>query len=165
MKTNLLLLFIALCFFGNAQTKKTASIEETENWIKEKIEEHPFNSIDGKTKNSYDIKFDQTDLIIINDHWTDTYGKLVIYNRIKLKEIDHISIIEKDHNVWLTIKLIPGAKEWTMVNLKTMESDGETEILLNKSFLDENMKVRMKKAFAWLIELHGGKKSVDTEPF
>lgn len=169
MKRVYFILAICLLFnyslFSQSDTTKKPTLEETQQWIKEKLSSYSYNSDDGEVKNDYSIFFDDKDIIIKNTHWNVNYGYINEDTRISIVDIDYISSLEKTYNVWLTITLKYGKKPTTYFNNDKIDGDREYNFLLDKSFKENNLPERIKKAFAILIELYGGKSASIDEPF
>jgi hypothetical protein len=163
--------FIALILVSNilfCQTKtKTETSKptksETENWIKEKIRTHSRD--DGDTKDDYILTFEDSNIIIVNNHWGETYGKIKEQITFKMSDIDFISITDKSACVWLKIFLKSGKTYTLYMNGEAQGNESSYQITLNKAFNENNLPERMKKAFSRLIELNGGTPSDIKEPY
>lgn len=151
--TTLILLIIASVSYG--QTKK-----ETQDWIKEKIELYSYSD-ERSVFNNYVIEYSEEYLIVKNTN------KIVLENYesslkstiwIPIKELTKIRFEEKSDNVWLFLKLKSGKR---LIKSKyngesKTEYLNETEILLEKSINENDLRNRLSTAFNHLIKLYGG---------
>jgi hypothetical protein len=142
---------------SNTSTKKPTK-EETQQWIKEKIGSYAFNSDDGKTKNDYIVLY-EGEFITIRNVNSGFGGTFTYITRIPITDIENISFVEKQTSYWLIINVKSKTLGYTFSNSTSTryELEGRYEILLNKSFKDNDLPNRMKKAFSRLVEIYGGK--------
>lgn len=156
MKKILILIFSLLFYFGYSQNKtetntKKPSLEETQKWIKQKIEDYA--NVDKDVFYKHEVQFNNS---IMEIEITLTYSTGIESNTISfdVKDVENISVIEKYYNVWLEIIIKEGGKINCLYEPKS--KDNKVSVLLNKSFLENNLPERFKKAFNNLIELNGG---------
>ena len=132
--------------------------EETQQWIKEKIGSYAFNSDDGKIKNQYLILYEGQYIKIKNINYASGTDESFT-TRIPVIDIEYISFAEKSDNYWLIINVKSSTIGYTFSNTTSTKYhlDGKYEMLLDKKFKDNDLPIRMKKAFSRLVELYGGK--------
>ena len=145
---------------------------DTQNWIIEKINSYAYQG--GNVKNSYYISFgiDYTSSAIMKVKWREDdsqFGPLEFVSVFKITDIDYLYYTEINNMYNLNIKLKEGKFVSTIY-----KKEPDTEIFdggklysfeLNKTFKENNLPERMKKAFARLIELNGGKHFSTKETF
>ena len=140
------------------------SKEETQQWIKEKIAIHAFDN--GHTAHNYYISFDENNLIVNHKLWDDITGTTTTsYERVSINDIDYIYTSEKISTIWLIIKLKTGKTKISSYENENGDVDEKLIFILNKNFKNDNLPERLKKAFAYLVEVHTGKKNTVKETF
>lgn len=167
--TLLILLLGFVCYSQKAKStkKREPSKEETQTWIREKINSYSYKS--GKEiKYKYNISFVANE-IIVNDE-EEMFLNVptpISYcsERTIIADIDFISFEENDSFIWLVINLKNGIKKPCVCDNKIISNDSEIAIALEKSFKNNDLPERMIKAFKRLVELYGGKKATIKEPF
>jgi len=139
-----ILLITAQLAFG--QTKS-----ETEDWIKSKIES-------GGLTGTQDFKvyFEGEHLSIGNEtHFTGFTLKMGYL--IKVKCISSFYFKEYESSIHLIIKTSSNCKiQQNDFSNGTIEQVNQVELILDKSFADNDMKNRFTKAMNKLIEFYGG---------
>jgi hypothetical protein len=154
MKKIFFLLNISLLFFANIANSQTK--EETQDWISEKINYFSYSD-DIQVFYNYTISYDQTNMIIKSNCKTKISGfnsTSEISYHIPIKDLYKIRFETKQNNVWLYLKTkSESIKIFSEINY---EMTNNVEILLEKSFLENDMRNRMEKAFTHLIKLYGG---------
>lgn len=164
MKNSIFFLMLMGLFAINAYSQsKTSSTkptkEETQQWIKEKIGSYAYNSDDGKIKNDYIVIYEGEFISIQNINYESGTGTATYITRIPITDIEYISYSEKSSNYWLIINVKSNTIGYTFSKTTSTryELEGKYEILLNKTFKDNDLPNRMKKAFSRLVEIYGGK--------
>lgn len=146
----LFLLFINCAY---SQTK-----EETQDWISEKISYYSYSD-DIEVFHDYSITFDKSN-IILKDNFRAKIGgndnSFVITFIIPIKDLHKIRFEAQQHNVWLHLKTKSNSIEYFVNNNSNKKIINKVEIILEKSFFENDMKNRMDKAFTNLIKLYGG---------
>jgi hypothetical protein len=146
----LVILISAFSSFGQKADPKKVSKEQTQKFIRETIKEHSYCSKEDGIKNKFLISFNDSLMIINNLKGSSTY-----FTTFKVRDIDTLSVEEKDFNVWLVILLKPGKQETTIINSKPMQKPlGLYEILLNKTFLKDSLPVKIGDAFNNLVRFY-----------
>ena len=162
IKLILILTFNLISVISYCQTKK-----ETQNWIKNKIELHAYTTGD-EVSFSYDLKFDENNLII-NDKNTFFKGNVLYCKaQIPIKKIAGLIFKENPDNFFMIIKT-RGNKKSVKVHCKG-DSDSYNELdyknkftlHLEKTIKNNNLKKRLKKAFNDLIVHYGGNTTKET---
>lgn len=162
MRTKILFLLSIISVISFGQTKK-ATKTETQQWIKEKLEQNSYS--DADVTNIFEITYDDTSIIIKNKG-TTKFGILNEYYKAKIVDINSISVSEEENYVLLKIKLNIGKKPIIKMNGEYKDYGDYVPLSLNKIFMQNNLPERLQKAFSRLIELYGGKKVSETgEPF
>lgn len=156
------LLFILISMFGFksfGQPNKSnlkPSKKETQTWISNNIASHPFISDGGDIKHDYGISFDEISLIFRDVFYIN--GKTRNYEtKFNVSDIDSVFWEDKKFNVWFTIVLKPEKKEIVFCGDEKRPSEGKIEILLSKTFLENDLPNRMVKAFNRLVETYNVK--------
>jgi hypothetical protein len=167
-KTLALLLLISLTAFSQKKItpKKTTtepSKEETQQWIKEKINSYSFT--DETMKYNYKISFEGNDIIVEDGVWLKIIGNANCYRKNTITDIDYISFRENESNFWFILNLKNGTKAPTICDNETITTSDQTVFILDKSFKNGDLPQRMTRAFKRLIELYGGKKTTKKEAF
>lgn len=157
MKNNIALLSISFLLFINFTYSQTK--EETQAWISEKINYYSYSD-DIKIFYNYTMSFDESNMIIKSNCRTifsgfDSTSDLSYV--VPIKDLHKIRFENKANNVWLYLKTKSNSIK---IN---GEMKNQVEILLENSFLENDMRNRMDKAFTNLIKLYGG--SVGEEKF
>jgi hypothetical protein len=151
IKKLLLLILLCLPFIGLSQTK-----DETQNWIKEKIEQYAYTSID--VKHEHTIKY-QDDAIWIGKKVLFSFGPGVpsIYT-IPIKDISTIRFIEKESTIFLKIQTKGNKLSIVDYNIVTEKEDFQSslELVMSKDIKNNNLQNRLIKSFNHLIKLSGG---------
>ncbi len=158
------LIFITFAIFFFCTDKLSAqSKQETEEWIKDKIE--AYNYRDGKYNfHEYEIIFDKGNMLVLHP-----INKVNFCWKIPLNQIKKIDITTND---WGGYTLLLKCNLDNCVfngefNNNTFIFDGkkwsQVEIFLRSTFGSENLPERMKKAITHLIKLNGG--SISKEAF
>jgi hypothetical protein len=154
MKRKEIIAFIFLvsfsCLFSQKTEQKKPTKKETQKFITQTIKEHSYCSKEDGIINKFIVSFNDTAIVIYNFKGATTY-----YTTFKVADIDTFSIAEKDFNVWLILLLKPGKKETTFFNSTPMNKPlGLYEILLNKTFLRDDLPVKMGEAFNNLMRFY-----------
>ena len=128
---------------------------ETQNWIKQKIENYAFQG--SGVKYEYTVKYQDGDIWIAEKLDMNGYGHAWA-RVIPIKEIGFLKFEEKKYNVWLTISTKNKSNKITRIDLISKEEEmvNKVNIMLSKSILNEDYPSRIKKAFNKLIEFNGG---------
>lgn len=157
-------LLINFSLLGQNEKNDEPSLEETQQWIKEKIESFSYSS--SEIRYDYTITFDEKRMIIKSPSWIKGMGNANERSTIEVADIIYISTREYDETIWLIIALKEGKKATTFFDNEWFEREDSKYILvLDKAFNESNLPARMKKAFERLVELYGGKTSSSDEPF
>ena len=162
-----LFVIILFCITSNAFSQTAKKLKpnkiETEQWIKEKLNSYPYNNYKG-ISNNYSINFENNNMLIVND--SRVQGEILVdKTKIKILDIDYISIINKENNVWLVIMLKSNKFEETTFNDELINANGKYEFILSKDFNNNDLPERMKKAFNRLLELYGGNSNANKETY
>ncbi len=158
MKKIISLLLVSISFTLHGQTK-----EETQQWIKEKIELYSYSD-DIEIFNKYIVQFSEGNLIITNymdNHIGGINTKFTWTYWIPIKELAMIRFEENQYNVWMYLKIKNGKKSIkSKVDFENQfEYYDKVEIYLEKDMMNDNLTNRMTKAFNHLIKLYGGASS------
>lgn len=150
------------------------TLKETQDWIKEKIELYPQSNLTDDSKAIYEyeytVNFDESNMIISSQV---TYYTVLDINPkeemiIPLKNLMGITFTEKETMNWLnfrirgnskdiTIKKLPYISKGRIIRDEEIEYVSNSQIFLNTSINDDNLKPRLVKAFTHLVKLYGGK--------
>ena len=150
-------LFVNLLLFTSIYLIKAQTKEETQKWIKEKIELYAFSD-DKELFYNYLVKFSETD-IIIEDNLLSKVGGVPVNLKTKywipIKELTKIRFENKGSTIWLYFKIYEGKK---LIKRKNPELTfvSEVALILEKSISEKNLENRLLKAFKHLIKIHGG---------
>jgi hypothetical protein len=160
----LILTYTESCFCQNKSEVKPTKLE-TEQWIKEKIASNSYDG--GDTKHNYSIYFEAGEIVIKDQLWMSITGFMNLSTRFRIADLDYLSMAQKTDNVWLTLHLQSGKIAYQLCEgmPDKIDIEGTYDFILNKSFLNENLPERMKKAFSRLMELNGGKALVLKEAY
>ncbi len=113
----------------------------------------------GDVSHTYTITFDKDQMIVnctTSILLNEGFKHIKSTTKINILDIDNISVLIKEQAVWLTIRIKDGKK---ITNIKadgSVREDIEFNFVLDKSFNEEKLPERIKKAFSRLIELNGG---------
>lgn len=131
---------------------KSQSLEETQEWISNKIIEFSLDKI----ANEYNYEIEYKDgLMLIHSTITSNDEKPVIEDVVVfIKDIQTVFFANKGAGVALVIRM----KNGKPLKANNVEKN-ETEFMLSVQVHMDNMKDRFLKAFNHLIELNGGKLS------
>lgn len=148
-KFTILLFAFTLILTAHSQTK-----EDTETWLKEKLETL------GKREQT--ITFSNNTLTIY-----DPIDRLVFITKFLPTQIRYISFKESGNRITLEIKTTSGGtfKSAVNIDLKKVGDDEITNsgfIVLTKEVNNNNLKERIIKALWHWVELNGGKKPKET---
>lgn len=151
MKKLFLVLIYLLMGFSSIYTQ---TLEETEDWIKVKIESNPSEN------SQYKIDFKDSTLIINRTLELDgLIGKEDII--VKIKDIYSISFTSYQETVWLQlscksndncIKIVKHFRAGDEISY-----DSKYSLILGKGLENDDLKNRLTNAFRHLIDLCGGK--------
>ncbi len=168
---SLIITVILITYFSGVYSQKPSfdqkpSLEETEDWIKEKIEIHDiFNYRNGAGYGrGYSIKFMDGNMVIWELIYlgSDTSSFAFIKKcEIPINEMRKLEVEVNETTCSMIIR-IRGYNE--KILCQEIEEDGQDvftqtyrlELVLNETFAEENLPERMVNAFNHLIELHGG---------
>lgn len=143
-------IFISLSCFSQDSTDSVPTMETTQKFISETLKKFSYNDESDGTNNKYVVSFNDSMMFIFNLQRWKKY-----YTILKVKDIDKVIILEKPRNVWLTVQLKPNRKEFTMVDSIPLEDPfGFYEFLLSKSFVENDLPEKIKKAFSNLTKLY-----------
>ncbi len=132
---------------------------DTQHWIKSKIEEF---SAPG---NRYEIKF-QAGLMQYDFDGSTSAVKNIDFGSINIKEIHYISFTQYSQTVWMTVHLKEGFEPaFNFSHSGMLAKNGKFPFVLRKSFNDEDLPGRMRKAMFSLVEMNGGQMLLDKEPY
>jgi hypothetical protein len=146
------------------------SKEETEDWIKEKIEMYGLNNSD--IRHSHTIEFkdenvnDSLQRTMFINHDLDVFfsngdnsNQKYTYS-IQLNQIGLISFKYNKSNIWLNINCVDNNDCVSQTHFGTYSTDNELKnsitFILSKSIENEDLPNRLKKAFHHLITINGG---------
>tara|TARA_B110000908_G_C10013602_1_gene339705 strand:- start:95 stop:544 length:450 start_codon:yes stop_codon:yes gene_type:complete len=129
---------------------------ETENWIKQKIENYAYQS--PGIYYEYNVEYQDGNIWIGHEVHMVGLFKLYTADVIPINKIGYVKFEEKEDNAWLTISTVNMQKVITSIDLETKQKQylNKVEIILSKSILNENYPTRIKSAFDKLIEYNGG---------
>ena len=153
-KTYISILLITIPFISFSQSEK-----DTQEWIKSNLYNHVYTN----GSHNYSTDFPSKGILKVTQ---PTFGT-DFYFRIPLAKIDQLLInsFSVEGREGYSIKLICKDREDciivtnnnTKLNLPPSEFLSVKELFLDKSFGEDNLPIRMKKALTHLIELNGGK--------
>ena len=149
------MLLLGVCHSLFAQTKK-----ETEDWIKEKITTYG----GGNNPNRYVVNYLHHKAAQDSVHTMqllDSYMTTPFCDFIKIDKISKIIFMDKGENYWMYIytegdHIMSCMVEENGKKLIDKQWRHQSIVILNKSFKENNLQERMKKAFKRLVELYGG---------
>ena len=159
----LIAVVVLLAGFNSIVTAQ--SQQETEEWLKQIIENYPFNNND--ITNEYRVTFyDLSNCYMeinlrtqIKSLSTDTFYRY----RIWPKELTSVQIEERDHNVRLIFRVSPQAENKIGMDFPDYrEQITEADILMAASLKHNNLTQRLVRAFNHYIEICGGSSIPDT---
>lgn len=154
LMVSLILLFLVISLA--AQTK-----EETEAWIKQKLEANSYQS--GEIVYHYTLSFEGCVLIVKDkcDQLTSNKSDIMT-STIPIEQISSISFKEFDDLIQLRIKIKDDLKlikinyQNLNTNYKSYLDSSEETIILEKTIKEDNLQQRVIQAFNHLIALCGG---------
>lgn len=159
-----ILLLLLVCVQVYSQDKNQTRIQETEEtieWLNSKFIEHQFESSDTKQIHTFlEVRYVNNLHYLIGQHTQDTekgwgFSRLFM---IPIEKINNITFLDKQHNVWLEIRMKNNEKaieytrsgeEWTAVE--------SFAFMLSKTIDQDNLRPRLLNAFKHLMELYGNK--------
>ena len=147
------MLLLGVCHSLFAQTKK-----ETEDWIKEKITTYG----GGNNPNRYVVNYLHHKAAQDSVHTMqllDSYMTTPFCDFIKIDKISKIIFMDKGENYWMYIytegdHIMSCMVEENGKKLIDKQWRHQSIVILNKSFKENNLPERMKKAFKRLVELY-----------
>ena len=150
----LLIFVLGISSFSFGQTKT-----ETETWIKEKLEMYSYSN-EMDVFHNYVITF-HNETMTITDNSTTIFSdgdesSITLVYHVPVKDLMKIRFETKTYNVWLILKLKDGKKGIIYEGYDGDELVNSTEILLEKSILDDGLKTRLTDAFNSLVIHYGG---------
>ncbi len=135
--------------YGQNKAIENFTKEETQKFISETIRNYSYKT--DSIKNKYVIGFKDTIMIITNIQGLKKH----FYTTLNVKDIDSILVEEKEHNIWLTIKLNTGKFENTIFNSTPItKSFGRYDFLLNMSFKENELPPKIGQAFVTLKDFY-----------
>ncbi len=163
MKIKLVIFFILLahaCTFSQTN----ATLEETKDFIKKYVEAYPQNN--GAQGEKSDIAF--IDLgegaltMVYSNYLPYAYQSVYTFSPKNISSVIIDKSSMKGKNCIIKLKLNVSSKAiFSIVGSDTEESKDEVNITLGNASFDENFPERLKKAFEHLVNLMGGKITVD----
>jgi hypothetical protein len=146
MKTLFLSLILISAQFAFSQTKS-----ETENWIKSKLESEGLTG-----SQEYKIYYEGKNLSIGNETQFTGFTLKVGY-LVQVNCISNFYFKDYDGSIHLIIKTSSNCKiQQNDFSNGTIKEVNQVELILNKSFADDDMKNRFTKALNSLIKFYGG---------
>lgn len=151
MKNLLIFVFCLLTYNAFSQTQ-----EETENWIKQKLELFYYtNPLDG-LDNKLSVEFKNGNMIFYEVK--NMSGVTISYQTvIPIKQLNQIMFSEKESTIWI-IFTTKGTNEIKVTDDFEIEPElmSKTEIIMSKDVKQNNMQNRLKNAFSDLVKNYGG---------
>jgi len=160
-----IILSIGICistiFTISAQESNEATMKETQEWLKEKIEMYP-NTVGYGEGTIHRVEFPkecQMRIVIAPGNLNFIKGFT-----IPLNEIYPINIEQKSTTTWITFRIIDGYSKIELVrapysnlNDRDVKYVAEMTLILNKNSEVDNIPERIKKALTHAKKLCGGK--------
>jgi len=145
-----LAIVLLVLMFGNTLYGQT--LEETKDWIKEKLE--TFRYQEPGFPNVFTVSFDDENITF---HFKRTsYGSTYeTETTIPVKEMQQIRFSENKNTVWIVFRVKNGKDIKYLYNQK-IELKNETNLIMDKDILNDDLEERLKKAFKSLISSYGG---------
>ncbi len=139
------------------------SKNETQDWIKEKLQGLSYTAEDSKggyVKHTYRVSFNdcKMDLTEVLDTYISGVSVLVTFiTEIPIKDLAKLNFTNTDNGVtfFFRTKTSDNIKE-TVVELNKTTFISEKEYRFNKSAQNDNLPTRLTKAFNNLVKLCGG---------
>lgn len=163
MKTIFTFFLLFINFYAISQKiDRDKETLETIEWINSKVTEYRYEEPDLKQifliKNI--LKEDNEYFIIgVREQVTSKPWAAKYYFKIPISKINSISFSEKKSNYWIEIKMKNNEEAISLYNDSESRKIYQLELMLNKDIDNENLKPRFIKAFYYLLELYGNKKS------
>jgi len=156
-----LVLVYGVCF--GQETKREQETVETLDWINSKLVEYQFETEDTKQVCTF-IKVEKLEsgyyLVGKREQITSKPWASVLHFKIPISKINNITFVEKTSNYWVEIKLKNNERAIINSSEEQWHDDKEKiEFILNKSVDNDNIKSRILKAFYYILELYGNKKT------
>jgi len=166
MRKNLLLLFtflLSLNISSQVTIKRETETQETIEWINSKFVEHQFESEGTKQVQYFDsVREIKGNYYLAGTHIQET-TKPWGFSRaffIPLNKINNIEFVENQNNYWLEIK-IKNSEDAILITKgdDNWSKKENISFMLDKSLDDDNLRLRLTKAFEYLMELYGNTKT------
>ena len=158
---SVLIINLNLVLAQKGPAKKPTKLE-TQSWLIDKM--RTFGYCEGQTSNHYKIEFDGPTIQIRNELKSE-FGIINSLSIFNITDIDYI-YFSTYYNIFIfNIKLKRGKTVTTYFNGELQKPSDHFGFELNKSFNENNLPERTKKAFSRLIELNGGKSIITKEAY
>lgn len=151
MKNLLIFVFCLLTYNAFSQTQ-----EETENWIKQKLELFYYTNPSDGLDNKLSVEFKNGNMIFYEVK--NMSGVTISYQTvIPIKQLNQIMFSEKESTIWI-IFTTKGTNEIKVTDDFVIEPElmSKTEIIMSKDVKQNNMQNRLKNAFSDLVKNYGG---------
>lgn len=158
-----LCLALLLTLLHSLEVNAQASLEQTEQWISEKLNSYGYCG-EG-VANRYTVTFGHHEGVLkgfMEDYMSvglsedaPFVGHSTCVTTIHIPAISYVSFTPHETTIWLNLVL----KNTDNKSLDTCDDieDHVYSFILRKSFEDDELPNRMRKAFSRLVELNGGK--------
>lgn len=155
-----ILVFSLLGFSFKALSQTTSpTLEETEQWIAEKIGTFGYGTTTGSLRIKYRYNVTYADKQMNVDCKIASDNPLVPKSKsfsIYLPDVQKIAFVERESNFWMNVYLKKNHSNLSRGNEPEGFPDGSFSFLLGKEFKQDELPNRMLRAFARLVELNGG---------
>jgi hypothetical protein len=154
------LLFLIGCFTNSYS--QSVSLEDTKNWIKDKLESNGYQATDGSIKHQYSVAYDGCSMVITNttkNYFKGEVKSLTTVYQIPIYDLSGVILEKKERNTWI---IFPTRSTSNIIRVSTKETNTSTweksiSIILSSRISEGDMPARLDKAFTNLITLCGGK--------
>ena len=171
MRHYIILYFLILSFSNNFSQE--ATLQETKNWIQEKIEIYPYSNLTDNTvflsEKKFTVSFDKFNMIIYKESKNITLDVTQFEEAfIPLKNLMEITFEKHNTAYWLIFRIrnnsneikvtkFPSSVKSKMIGNEEINFVSKYLLVFSNSIDDNNLRPRIVKAFKHLVKFYGGK--------
>jgi hypothetical protein len=156
--------FLIVIFIANYSKShsQTVSLEDTKEWIKDKMESNGYRASDGSVQHQYTVSYDGCNMVItdvVKIYLRGEINSITTTYQVPIHYLSGVLIERRENNTWI---IFPTRSTSNIIRVTTKETKTSTweksiPVILSKGMSENDMPTRLNKAFNNLITLCGGK--------